>query len=103
MSVLAFLFSGIVAYGLWRRLITHYSNLMGWWYEQLRSLEATLPNSRKLVTKEYQDLFVNKQGKGSIGITRYETQLSWLFTVIYSVFGLAILVALILNLIRGGF
>src|SRR6266852_4061403 len=45
LSVLALLFSGIVACGLWRRLITHYSTLMGWWFEQLRALEDILPSS----------------------------------------------------------
>jgi len=99
LSVLALLFSGIVACGLWRRLITHYSTLMGWWFEQLRALEDILPSSSKLITKEYQELFVNKQGKGPIGITRYETSLTWLFTIIYLAFGLAILVSLILSLL----
>lgn len=96
-STLIFLLSGIVACGLWRRLITHYSTLMGWWYEQLRALETMLPNSSKLITKEYQELFEQKQGKGPIGITRYETSLTWLFTIIYLVFGLAILVVLVLS------
>jgi hypothetical protein len=57
-SALIFLFSGVVACGLWRRLITHYSTLMGWWYEQLRTLEDIIPSSSKLITKEYQELFV---------------------------------------------
>ena len=72
---------------------------MGWWFEQLRALEDILPSSSKLITKEYQELFVNKQGKGPIGITRYETSLTWLFTIIYLAFGLAILVSLILSLL----
>ena len=41
-TVLALLFSGVVACGLWRRLIKHYSALTGWWYEQIRSLENYL-------------------------------------------------------------
>ena len=98
-SVLTLLFSGMVACGLWRRLITHYSTLMGWWYEQLRTMEESLSASSKLITREYQDLFVNKRGKGPIGITRYEVFLTWLFTIIYLVCGLAILLSLILSLI----
>jgi hypothetical protein len=98
-SALIFLFSGVVACGLWRWLITHYSSLMDWSYEHLRTLEDIIPNSSKLIEKEYQELFVNKKGKGPIGITRYETFLTWLFTVIYSVFGLAIFVILIISLI----
>lgn len=95
-SVLVLLFSGIVACGLWRRLITHYSTLTGWWYEQLRDTEDKQHLGLKVITKEYQDLFVDKRGKGPIGITRYETRLTWLFTVIYVVFGIVILMAIIL-------
>ena len=98
-SALALLISGIVACSLWRKLINHYSALMDWWYKQLRALEDLLQSSSKLITKEYQELFVHKQGKGPIGITRYETSLTWLFTIIYLVFGLAILVELLLSLL----
>lgn len=45
-TVLALLFSGVVACGLWRRLIKHYSALTGWWYEQIRSLENQLPGGQ---------------------------------------------------------
>ncbi len=98
-SALILLFSGVVACGLWRRLITHYSALIDWWYKQLREMEDIIPNSSKLIIKEYKELFIDKKGKGPIGITRYETSLTWLFTIIYLVFGLAILVLLILSLI----
>ncbi|HYT44745.1 MAG TPA: hypothetical protein VEP90_20625 [Methylomirabilota bacterium] len=97
-SVLVLLFSGVVACSLWRRLISHYSTLMGWWYEQLRVMESRLQNSDKLITKEYQELFLSKKGKGPIGITRYETALTWLFTGIYFIIGFAILVSILLSL-----
>ena len=99
MSALALLFSGIVACSLWRILITHYGKLIGWWYEQLRVLENSLQNSNRLITKEFHELYLIKQGKGPIGITRYETSLTWLFTVIYVVFGLAILITILLSLL----
>ena len=98
-SALIFLFSGVVACGLWRRLITHYSSLLDWWYAQLRTLEDIMPSSSKLITKEYHELFVNKKGKGPIGITRYETSLTWLFTILYLAFGLTVLVTVILSLV----
>lgn len=98
-SALIFLLSGVVACGLWRRLNTHYSALMDWWFKQLRTLEDIIPNSSKLITKEYQELFVNTRGKGPIGIIRYETSLTWLFTIVYLIFGLAILAMLILSFI----
>ena len=98
-AVLALLFSGVLACGLWRRLIKHYSALTGWRYEQIRSLENQLPGGSKLVTKEYQELYFKQQGKKDTRISPYETNLTWLFTTIYLVFSLAILVAIFLKLI----
>jgi hypothetical protein len=45
---------------------------------------------------------VKEQGKVTIGLTRYETGLTWLFTAVYLLFGLGILVALILQLTSNG-
>lgn len=98
-TVLALLFSGVMACGLWRRLIKHYSTLTGWWYEQIRSLENQLPGGNKLVTKEYQELYFKQKGKRDTRITPYETNLTWLFTSIYLVFSLAIQVTLILRFV----
>jgi hypothetical protein len=64
-TVLALLFSGVVACDLWRRLIKHDSSLVGWWY----------------------------------GWIRFEINLTWLFTTIYLVFGVAILVAIALRFV----
>lgn len=36
-----------------------YSTLVGWWYTQLRALEEKMPESSKLLTKEYQELPIN--------------------------------------------
>ncbi len=98
-TVLALLLSGVVACGLWRRLIKHYSMLTGWWYEQIRSLESQFSEGSKLITKEYQELYFKHTGKKDTRITPYETNLTWLFTAIYLVFGLAILVAIVLRLV----
>lgn len=99
-SVPVLLVSGVIACDLWRRLITQYSALIGWWYEQLRGLEEAMPESNKLLTREYQVLYLEERGKTRIGLTRYETRLTWLFTVLYAAFGLAILTVLILNLVQ---
>lgn len=97
-SVLILLLSGIIACTLWRALITQYSTLLGWWYQQLRILEEVIPNSSQLITKEYQELYLKKHNRAPIGLTRYETQLTWLFTTIYVVFGCAILILLLKNI-----
>jgi hypothetical protein len=99
-TVLALLLSGVVACGLWRRIIKHYSTQMGWWFEQIRSMESQLPDgSNKLFTKEYQELYFKQSGKKDSRITPYEINLTWLFTTIYVVFGMAILVAIILRFV----
>lgn len=97
LSVLVLLFAGLAACALWRRLITQYSTVLNWWYIQLRALENTLPANSKIISKEYQDLYLNKEGKPTIGLTRYESRLTWLFTLVYFIFGCAIAISLILK------
>lgn len=98
-AVLTLLFSGIVACGLWRRLINQHSILIDWWYRQLRTLEEHLPTDSRLITREYAELYQKKSRKQAIvGLTHYETILTWLFTTIYSIFGLAIIVAQLFKL-----
>lgn len=97
-SALTLLLSGVVVCSLWRRLIVQHSTQINWWYAQLRELEAETVGSKKLITKEYEDLYAEKKGRAAIGLTRYETQLTWLFTIIYLVFGLVIGVILIIHL-----
>jgi hypothetical protein len=97
-SVLALLVAGFVASSLWRRLIRQYSLLIGWWYEQLRALENTMSAGSKAITKEYDRWYLKEQDKAAIGLTRYETGLTWLFTAMYALFSLGILAALISQL-----
>lgn len=99
-SVLVLLVSGVVACDLWRRLIAQHSALIGWWYEQLRGLEEAIPECSRLLTREYQVLYFRRQGKTHIGLTRYETRLTWLFTVLYTAFGLAMLTSLFLSFVQ---
>lgn len=61
--------------------------------------KTSYPGGSKLITKEYQELYFKQKGKKDTRITPYETNLTWLFTTIYLVFGLAILVALILRFV----
>ncbi len=91
LSALMLLLAGVIICDLWRRLIRNYSTSVGWWYTQLRTLEEKMPDCSKLLTKEYQELYANKPG----GVTRYENRLTWVFTIIYAVFGVVILVSLI--------
>jgi len=78
---------------------THYAteHNVGLVVRTLRLLEETDPDSKKIITKEYDELYLkNKNGKIS-GLTRYETQLTWLFTLIYCIFCIIILASLIFH------
>jgi hypothetical protein len=92
-SALVLFLAGVVACDLWRRLILQYSTLLKWWYRHLRGLEDRLPKSSSLISKEYQDLYVEQTGKVRVGLTRYEIGLTWLFTGVYVVFFFSILMA----------
>ncbi len=98
-SVLVLLTAGLIACSLWRRLIVQYNTLLGWWYAQLRDLEAAMPSSQKLLTREYHALYAKKPNRAPVGLSRYETRLAWLFTLLYFAFGAAIVVTLVLSLI----
>lgn len=97
LSVSVLLIAGIAACDLWRKLIVQHSTLLQWWYEQLRALEETMPDSNRLLTKEYNDMYAPQRDKASIGLTRYEIGLTWLFTFVYAVFGLATMLILLIN------
>ena len=88
-SALIFLYSGVILWGLWGRIVTHYSALMDRRYIQRRVLKVIIP-IRKMITTKYQKLFTNKQSNRTIGIVCYQTSLTWLCTITYLVFGLVI-------------
>jgi hypothetical protein len=96
-SALLLFLAGMVACDLWRRLLKQHSTLLSWWYERLRTLETAMPECSKLVTREYEELYTAPRGRGHVGLTRYETGLTWLFTALYAAFGLALLVVLTVN------
>jgi hypothetical protein len=78
-SVLLLLLTGFIICGLWRRLIIRYSQLLKWWFAQLRALEEKLPDSSRLLTEEYTNLYRNDH----IGIATYEDRLITIFQMMY--------------------
>ena len=61
-------------------------------------MEAAAPDSTKLITREYQELYVSAQGQvaGRIGMTQRELVLIWLFTALYVAFGAGLILSLFL-------
>jgi hypothetical protein len=94
-AILLLLISGVVVSDLWRRLIYQYSTLLGWWYGQLRMLESL--SSRDLFSKEYRDLYSPQSSSPTFGLTHYQVYLTWVFTVLYLLFGLGIVVGLFIQ------
>lgn len=94
---LGMLIAGILACDFWRRLIVRYSRLLKWWYEKMRLLESQMPNSNKLFTAEYEEVYESQKDKG-FSVMRYEVRLTWLFTVIYAIVSLALMVSFVITI-----
>ena len=67
-----------------------YEILLEWWNARLRELEAAMPDSARLITREYQDLFVTAEPAQQIGMTKRELALNWIFTGLYVLFAVGI-------------
>jgi len=86
-SILVLIVAGLVACWIWRSLIRQYEILIGWWYSRLREMEEKLPDSSRLITLEYQELY---QGEKKIGMTPRELILNSVFIALYAIFALGI-------------
>lgn len=94
-STIGLVAAGIAACDLWRRLIIQYRALLSWWYAQLRAMEEQSETPEHLLIKEYQELYEGNSKIGhNIGISRYEIRLTWLFFIIYVLFGVIFIVDL---------
>jgi hypothetical protein len=93
-SVLLLLLAGLIACWIWRSLLLQYGVLLDWWYGRLRELEAALPGSAQIVTREYNELYAASRDKaaGRLSMTKRELMLIWIFIGLYTVFALGILI-----------
>jgi hypothetical protein len=93
LSILLLSGAGLIACWIWRSLLHQYKTLLGWWYARLRELEASMPGSARLVTREYEELYAGTEAwkpSQRIGMTKLELALNWVFTALYVAFALAI-------------
>ena len=75
-----------------------YEILLDWWYARLRELEASIPDSARLITREYEDLYVaakDRKPAKRIGMTKRELALNWIFTGLYTAFAAGIVLSLL--------
>ena len=96
-AVLVLFSAGIIACDLWRRLLKQYKILLGWWYKRLHKIEAAMPECSGLIKQEYDNLYTTKEGRPRLGLSRHEIRLTWVFTSLYSLFALAIVIGWILR------
>jgi len=90
-AVLLLLSTGVIACWLWRSILHQYEILLEWWYARLRELEAEMPDSARLITQEYQDLYVDAEPARHIGMTKRELALNRVFTGLYLLFAAGII------------
>ncbi|HOU14418.1 MAG TPA: hypothetical protein PKZ84_15025 [Anaerolineae bacterium] len=98
-SIALLLIAGLIACWIWRSLLRQYEILLDWWYARLRELEAESPDSAKLITREYEDLYLAaKRRKPSkrIGMTQRELALNWVLTGLYIIFAAGLIVSFVL-------
>jgi hypothetical protein len=92
-SVLLLLCAGFIACWIWRSLLHQYEILIGWWYDRLRELEGSMPDSARLMTREYEELYLaakEQKTTKQIGLTKRELILNWILTGLYTVFAIGI-------------
>ncbi len=96
LAILLLLLAGMAASYMWTRLVTHYSTLLGWWYDMLRELEASyereLPN---FITREYKRFYTRPVKGPRLWFTRHELRLARLFIIAYAAFSVIVLVGLV--------
>ncbi|MBC8492818.1 MAG: hypothetical protein H8D43_03455 [Chloroflexi bacterium] len=92
-AILLLVVAGLIACWIWRSLLHQYEILLDWWYAHLRELEDTIPGSAKLVTREYEGLYVGAEDRKPserIGMTKRELLLNWVFIGLYAAFAIGI-------------
>jgi hypothetical protein len=95
-SISLLLTAGIIACWIWRSLLHQYEILLDWWYARLREIEADMPDSLQLITREYQELYLDAEDKpprDRIGMTQRELALNWVFTSLYVIFAAGIVIS----------
>jgi len=93
-SLVLLLAAGFIASWVWRSLLKQYRVRLSWWYSKLREMETLIQGSTMLITKEYQELYQKPSDR--LGMTKQETMITWIFSVLYLSFFLGTLIFLLL-------
>lgn len=86
--------AGLLVCWLWRRILLQYKELIGWRYKQLRAIEQQLPDSYRMLSKEWDEYYKPRDGKPGFNFTNLEQQLPVMFSGLYAA-GLALMLAVL--------
>lgn len=82
---------GILACGIWHRIINQYRELIGWRYKQLIAMEKGLRACHQMFLREEKKYFKSDSDQKRFGFSRLEIGLPRLFAALYVVFAVLIL------------
>jgi hypothetical protein len=94
---------GIMACVIWSRTIVRFKDVIGWYYEQLRAMEATMDGSVQIYTREWKRFYEplgDRLGglpgsKERYGFSRLEAWLPRLLIALYAIYALGLVLATI--------
>lgn len=83
---------GLLICYVWYSTIDHYKRLIAWRYEQLTKMEANLPGSQRMFTREWEEHFQPEAKRGAITFSHKERWLPLIVVLLYLIYGVALLV-----------
>lgn len=89
---------GILACGVWYKIIDQYRDLIGWRYKQLIAMEKSLRACHQMFLREDKKYFKSDNGKDKFSFSRLEIWLPRLFIMLYVIFTIFMIVAAISGL-----
>jgi hypothetical protein len=86
-------FVGIIACVIWHKIVTHFREIIGWHYQQLRDMEEALPESARIYSLEFERFYLAQAGKRGFSFSQLEIWLPRLFIALYAIYAMGIVVA----------
>ncbi len=87
--------TGVVLCIVWQRIITQHKKLIGWYYDQLREMEARMPASYGMFTKEWQSFYQPQPRNRPFEFSALELWPPRLFLFLYAAYAIGLVVAVL--------
>lgn len=78
--------AGVLACGIWYKMISQYKALINWRYDQLMAMERAAADSYQMYVKEDGQFFDSQRGREWFGFSRLEIWLPRLFLGLYVIY-----------------